>query len=489
MYPGQTSLIPVQVALARFFEAQGWRVLSLKYPYWYLGTTPYYYLTGPVLPALLVILKKLLQNYNYFDLLLGLIFCAWVFGAIGVYYLTKAFEEKTAVEKNCFIPFLAAFFYFFCPLAMLIFPFSNGLSFIAFSFFPWFLVSYIKYIRYTKLKNEILLCLLICFIILIDAMIIPAIMLGMAAVLFSFFDLNNVVVKIKKSLSIFLFALILATFWYTPGYWFRLLLAPSFSGKPAIVVIGRLGQLLPLVLGIVMAIISVKAAGFKHKKPLKRFVFFWLFVFGFLTGIRFMADPDFWLDWSAWTLEIQLGTAVLGAIILNRFKNRLVLQKKRIKAYINLFFIMAFYCLGSIFVFNKLVLKTFRKNITDTMEYWISSQLNEIAKKEEVIFISGAPVFWLNAFYDLTQVRGGVDQTSVDPDWRKVAWEIREGEEVSKTEDWLKKFNIKYLVVHSDDSEEYYHDFKYPDKFENSDRLEKIYEQDGDRIYRFDPAR
>ena len=51
MFPAQLSFIPVTVALTRFIEANGF---VGTYPYWYLGTTPVKYLTGPVVPGVLV---------------------------------------------------------------------------------------------------------------------------------------------------------------------------------------------------------------------------------------------------------------------------------------------------------------------------------------------------------------------------------------------------------------------------------------------------
>jgi len=69
MYPTQTSMVPVQVALARFFESQGWRAIFNNYPYWYLGTTPYRYLTGPILPTILTFIHKCLLRASFFEVL------------------------------------------------------------------------------------------------------------------------------------------------------------------------------------------------------------------------------------------------------------------------------------------------------------------------------------------------------------------------------------------------------------------------------------
>ena len=63
MYPPHTSLIPAAVALTRYIAEHGF---SGNYPYWYLGTTPVRYLTGPVVPNILIVLKNLFSFPNYF---------------------------------------------------------------------------------------------------------------------------------------------------------------------------------------------------------------------------------------------------------------------------------------------------------------------------------------------------------------------------------------------------------------------------------------
>lgn len=117
------------------------------------------------------------------------------------------------------------------------------------------------------------------------------------------------------------------------------------------------------------------------------------------------------------------------------------------------------------------------------MEYRIGEELIKIVKPAEKVFLSGTTVFWLNAFFDVPQVRGGVDQASVDPNWRRATWEIREGTKVELSEKWLRELGVSYLVIYSQASKEFYHDFIYPEKFEEIEGLKKIYDQEGDRIY------
>ena len=100
MYPAQTSFIPVQIALARFLEDQGWRAIFSHYPYWYLGTTPFRYLTGPILPSLLVTSKRFFSNLDFFEIFWGWLGLFWVIGGAGVYFLISNFPGLAEAEPR-----------------------------------------------------------------------------------------------------------------------------------------------------------------------------------------------------------------------------------------------------------------------------------------------------------------------------------------------------------------------------------------------------
>ena len=81
-------------------------------------------------------------------------------------------------------------------------------------------------------------------------------------------------------------------------------------------------------------------------------------------------------------------------------------------------------------------------------------------------------------------MRGGVDQASIDKGWREAVWEVREGDDPEISYERLKELGVRYLVVHTKESREYYHDFASPDKFREAEGFEKIYEEEGNLIYR-----
>lgn len=430
MYPALTSFYNVPVVLTRFIEINGWPAWGQNYPYWYLGTTPLRYLIGPVVPGLMIWGQQLWPQLNLFEILMGLSLGFWIFGMIGVYVW----------RKNIWI----SLFYGFGLIMPWIWPVSDGTYLMAFSLLPWVLA-----FRHRR----VLLSISIAFVILTNSLMVPTLVL---ALIISWLSGKKSVKSLKMTAWCLLAGLLMATIWYTPGYWWQLLQAPSFGGKTLWVVMGQLIKLLPL--GVGLMVVRVKSG---------RLGWYWLATFGWLSLLRLIADPDFWLDWVAYGLEIQLGLAILLG------------SRKRFR-----YVLMGLLFLGWVMLVEKRVVAKLRPTVTDSVEFKLGEGLSRLVKPGETVFLSGSVGFWLNSWFDIRQVRGGVDQASVDPDWRGLAWEVREGKDGQKATNELQKAGVSWLVVHNQESSEIYHDFKDPEKFEKVKELEKVYEQNGDIIYK-----
>src|SRR4030042_596075 len=120
MFPAQTSLIPVQIALIRFLEAHGWQAIFANFPYWYLDSTPFRYLSGPILPIITISLHRVLPNLSLFTIFFGIIGIAFILGALGVYLLLL--KELPVVFYD--IPLLFPLFFLVWPLFL--FPRQDG---------------------------------------------------------------------------------------------------------------------------------------------------------------------------------------------------------------------------------------------------------------------------------------------------------------------------------------------------------------------------
>lgn len=517
LYPAQTSMMPVNVALARFLEINGLGAIFSNYPYWYLGSTPFRYLSGPVLPLLLSVTHRLLPNLSLFEIFFFLVGLGFLLGGGGVYLLVRELsgEKKTAL--------LAAFFYLFGPIVPLLFPFSDGVYLLAFSTLPFILFCYLKFLKKPEMKLKIFLISLVTFVLLLDTLIIPSLFLGMTAIFLVQVGWKNAEVKLKKSLWLIAYGLLVTTLWYTPGYWWTLLTAPSFGGKGLGQVILWLGKLMPAALALTLAVFSARF--FKKRDLLRDFCFFWLFIFGFLTLIRFLSDWDFWQDWTGYGVELQLGMAmglglVMKKILATTESTEAQTQKTQKNFSVSALFrvsVVTVFIFGIwLLLFNKYVLGTLQKDITQTVEYRVGNWLSENIRPGDPVkspsgdhgarvFLSGTTAFWLNSLdfcpdrgsppiktpmnaerkecEELVQVRGGRDQASLDPNWREATWEIRDGATTENTERWLKTLKITYVVVHTKDSQEYYHDFKNPGKFEAAKGLKKVFSDPDSTIY------
>ena len=544
-WPTQTSLIPATVALARYIESHGFLG---EYPYWYLGSTPIKYLIGPVVPSLLVFSHKIFPNLSFFDLSFLTLIFPFLFSALGWGILARY------LSQNKFIGLIAGLITIILPWHWIS---SLGLSELssvaASSLTPWVLLLFARYqkgpvsLLKANSKYQIFLPAASFALLLLTNTVssIPSIV-GMIILAIIF---NKKWEEGLKRVGLVVFSgWLLTLWWYTPGYWLTILGAPSIGGKSAmsafVTLLNLLRGFVPVILAVVLVWWKVKP-----KTMLAKFTLLWLVFFGSLTLFRFISDPDFWMDWTSWVGEVEVGVVLLASMLIFRSVRHLkkpfgqhtrgpVSRFPPASARFNFLSMIVqwsirklraggnpstpatprgvypelvegsyflkwlpafnfdrkftiFYLLFTIYiVFGWVVAwqkRDFwlpRKDISQTVEYKIANRLDELVKPGETVFLSGTTAFWLNSFFDIRQVRGGVDQAAKDLRWRQAAWEIREGNNPQKSGVWLKNLNINYLVVHTSQSREFYHDFKYPEKFEETSSLQKVYDNQGDRIYR-----
>ncbi|MBI4100793.1 hypothetical protein HY439_03590 [Candidatus Microgenomates bacterium] len=478
LYPASTSMMPVVASLARFLENNGFGAVFGNYPYWYLGV-PFRYLGGPVVSFLLAAIHLILPQFSLFEIYFFLIVVFLIFGGVNLYFLVKTLGQKG------FAVILAASIFLIGPFLPLFFSFNDGLSLIALSFAPLIFLLYFQILKNWSGKKALLISILIAFVLLINNLILPSLLIGLLSILLAIGDWKDLEEKIKKTILIVILGWALSTLWYTPSYWLHLLSAPSFAGKGLGSVIILLIRLLSVVIPVFLATLSIKKFHAKEN-ILKAFTLFWLFIFGFLTTMRFLSDPDFWQDWISYSLELQMGGSILLAMAIDR-----LLQPSKLSLVVRSLFlggIVLILILPWLLAPQKFL--GVRKDITGSVEYKAGRWLSENVKPNERVYLSGTTAFWLNSLFDLPQVRGGADQAATHPFWAKASYEIREGENGQLAVNWLKALGVSYLAVHPLTSSEYYHDFKYPEKFEElsnktegSQSLKKVFSDMDTIIY------
>lgn len=473
-------MMPGTVALARFVESsyikEGWPALRTIgeewYPFWYLGV-PFRYLGGPVVPLLLSGLHHFLPKLTLFDLYFLLTAFFWLFGGVSLSLLVKKLGQKTAVA------FLAGLVFLIGPYLPFLFPYTDSLYLIGFSFLPLILFFYFEILKKWSVRKGIFLSVLIGLVLLISNLILPALLVGMLSLYLPTASWGSMEKQLKRTAVILAMGFVFATFWYGPYYWFHLWSVPSFAGK-------GLGSVASLLIKLGSALIPILLATFSVKQFRKRdnllfnFAFFWFFIFGFLTLMRFLSDPDFWQDWSGYALELQMGGAILLAIMINW-----LLQASRRPVILRTLFLSGLVvALVLPWIFAPQKFLGLRKDIQNSAEERLGSWLAENVKSNERVYLSGTDAFWLNAFFDVSQLRGGVDQGATHPFWAKASYEIREGTDGKLAVNWLKALGISYLVVHEKESADYYHDFKQPEKFKKTSDLTEVLRERGEVVYK-----
>lgn len=433
----ETSLIPATVSLLKYYQEFGFASFTKNYPYWYFGEVPYKYLIGPITP-ILINSDLLINNLIYFIPLFILI------SSIGWGLFFLSFFK----EKRIFLFLLPFTIYLLTPFKYLYgFATSDFTSFFAKSLIPFFLILFYK-------KKYILSVLALVIMLLINTNVLPSVFV------FAFcLCVKDLKFRLKKLFSIFLFSICASMLWYGPMYYLRILMNPSIGGRVGFSVIFGVINFFKLILPFVFALLIVKFA-INLKRRLPQFIIISLFSFITMSLYRFFANPEFVLDWITWLYELEISIVLLTSYLVN----------KRNTSYL--------------LILTPLFLITVGLGINLKLgvnhEKAILQRLEEISQGQRV-FVSGSTVFSPSK---LVQLRGGRDEVIKNKDWLTASYIFRESQDASLITNNLRLLKIKYVLVHTKDSKEYYHDFK------NEEIWDKIgvltYENEGDKIYKID---
>ena len=96
---------------------------------------------------------------------------------------------------------------------------------------------------------------------------------------------------------------------------------------------------------------------------------------------------------------------------------------------------------------------------------------------------TGSVRFWYDAWHDLPQVGGGSEQGVLNNVVIPAQWQIALGDDPEPSIQWLQCLGADAIIVHDQNSEELYHDYQYPKKFEG--KLPVLWDDHkGSRVYR-----
>lgn len=447
MLLAQTALIPVAAALARFVEAHGAAAYAMNYPYWYGGGVPFRYLMGPLIPLAMVLIHKA-SGLSYFVIPLAGMVIGLGVGSVGWGVLAGA------ISGNRRLGAVTALVQVVLPWKYLSgWGLGETSAELAKMCVPWLLVLAWKDKRIGLMAGVVVMLLVNTSgtTLLVIGMLIIGILKNRDS---DHLGLGKMLWPVGAAMG-------LMTLWYGPGYWWRLVQNPWIGGVTGGLVVVRLWEFARNWLPIVLAVGAVRLFG-RNKTVWEQFAGLWLTAFVLMTIFRMTANVAFWQDWIGWVSEIEVGVGFLvGASLL--LKQLRVLSVVGVGV-ISMATVMLGWGLGGTTANGLAGLE----------------QLALIAGEKRV-FLSGSTVWWANAYYDMYQIRGGADRVTVDQAWNTAAWEIREGAEAAKTLKALKELKVEYVLVHANESKQYYKDFKHLEKWDQIGQ--KVWEKDGDRIY------
>ena len=287
MYPTQTSLIPVTVTIAKFYELilHKYGLVSLLfghhwYPYWYLGV-PLRYISGPIVPLFTILVHAITPSTSIFNIVTFIVVLSMVLSSFGwaklVHLITK--DKKMAILV--FLVMLVSPWKYFTGLV-----FDEGTTMLAKACVPYVLIWVLTYLRNGKKSWFWGSGLAMGITLLVNSSILPSIFVGVLAIAFgeAYHEakFSNLQYMIANILKIIFLGIVISTLWYGPGYWLNILSNPSIGGASSFKVLIRIFELLRAILPLITAIVTV----YMWKKIQNKYVIFaciWLFTFLFLT--------------------------------------------------------------------------------------------------------------------------------------------------------------------------------------------------------------
>lgn len=457
----QTSLIPTVLSLSNFFIAHFPNISF--YPYWYDGN-PYKYLIGPIIPFLLMILKPFADLQTIYLIIIAI---SLLLGSYGLYLFLRNFGAGFAES------IISGLIFFILPGSIALLYYQNGLNHVAFSLLPFILIIYKRYLEKESVIDALLLLLLTTLALLINISIILSIIISLVAISILFNLHKQEEERITRVILIFISAIFLSSVWYGLKFWWVILTNPSFGGEPFYNLVVSIGNSLLSLTPILLAVIFVKWRKYAdtiashNKHNLFAYIFFGSFFI--LSFIRFISDIDFVLDWTGYVLELQFGLSIILGYIFSSLKRKRII------------YILAVTVIAVCIVSDTILYKGLYSKMDQAFMDNVTNLLTSNVKNTDRVFISGSPVFWINSKMNIMQVRGGNDVSSINPYWSHGSYQIRNGSDPNLTFGWMRVFGASYILVHSETSKEYFHDFTNINKYSD---FNLIAQNKGDKLFK-----
>ena len=460
-------------------------------PFWYLGF-PFEWFYTPLLPVVVAIVGKITGDVpNAYRVIAAL---GYALGPAGMYAATREISRSRVAA--CF----AALAFVFAPSATYLLP---GLIGDASAFAgaalppPWRLVALVEYGEGPHVLSLSLALLALAataryvrvpltggFVVAVVTLVAVALtnLIGVlgAAILVVLLPASERIGgraegRWWRVLSVGVIAALLSLGWYSLGF-IRAVFGFSAPGGAEG---GSAYALLPVLLVAALIGIAWLDRRLPHGAAL---VMGWVFVFGAIVvarqffGLTIAPQPIRYaleLD-AAVAMGIGVACAALTHRLAVRAGERAALGAGLVVAAV----IVALGAGGWVAVRDRLAPD---EGWRDWSERRVAIWLDEHLAPGERAYLTGDHAFWLDAFADVPQVRGGVDFAFANPWWAHVTYQVNTGADADIAARWMRALPARYIVVPGPASSEVYRDFADPQKFDG--RLPVVFDERGVRIY------
>lgn len=484
------SLEPAVLTLGRRVAQEG---IFGWYPNWYLGF-PFRFAGPPLSWWFLGYLEKL-QIADILTTYRLLVFVSLVTFPITFYFLAlKIFKNhKSAFLGTLLLLLLPSigylfpkYFYIgrefgFAPSWQLGWqiPGSIGLALLPLALIIfWRVFEKISYVRFIQAV------FVASVLFIVDGVTSLSFFIGITALLIFEGHRGETVQKVFVGVFALVAAFLIDFFWYTPQNLKIIAFSPSIAGIGLFEFIKLLMQ---TALGIGPALLVIfKFKLFDKKRQELALILLWLLPFAVIVLLFYFSNPDFLSEYTRFLPEIEIGTA----LVVTYFIHKALAGKTKLKLtqLVLSFILIVILIYGLYYLPDRFGIFKTHPNIKNTAEYqiadWFFKNANSASNR---IYFSGSTAFWFNEFVpNLWQVRGGIDQAAINQIWQDASYQIRTSPDLNKSILWLKALRVDYVVVHDKSSREFYHDFIYPNKFDNcQDLCDLVFDnRQWDRIYR-----
>jgi len=460
-------------------------------PFWYLGF-PFEWFYTPLLPTVVAIVGRITGDVpSAYRMIAAL---GYALGPAALYAATKEISRSRAAA--CF----AALAFIFAPSASYLFP---GLMGDASAFAgaalppPWRLVALVEYgegphvlslslalfalaatARYVRMPSAL------GFVVAVVTLVAVALtnligVLGAAVFVVLLPASERIGGRAEgrwwRVLSVGVIAALLSLGWYSLGF-IRAVFGFSAPGGAES---GSAYILFPVLLVAVLIAIAWLDRRLPHGAAL---VLGWVFVFGGIVVARQVFAMTIAPQPIRYALELDaavaIGIGIACAALIRRFAVRAGQRAALGAGVAAAAVIVALGAAGWLAVRDRLAPDDAWR---DWSERRVAIWLDEHLALGERAYLTGDHAFWLNAFADVPQVRGGVDFAFANPWWAHVTYQVNTGADAAIAARWMRALPARYIVVPGPASSEVYRDFADPQKFDG--RLPVVFDEHGVRIY------